>query len=164
MLRDNPMHNPASVEKASKSLRGRTFLSRGGNGKLTEPQKLLAKMLHAPMEYAISTKPVRGQFKSLPPSYKVDLAVPRARIAIEVDGHSHKTKKWKFLDRRKTSVLNALGWSVLRFWNHEVLKDPQAVMDRINRSIASKSKETTTSSQRVRLSRTASRTSTGSRR
>jgi hypothetical protein len=41
-------------------------------------------------------------------------------LAVEVDGATHKTKKWMFLDRRKTSVLGSLGWTVLRFWNKEV--------------------------------------------
>ena len=30
---------------------------------------------------------------------------------------THNTQKWKFLDKRKTAVLKALGWSVLRFSN-----------------------------------------------
>jgi very-short-patch-repair endonuclease len=65
----------------------------------------------------------------------VDLASPEHQLAIEVDGHSHTLKKWKFLDARKTSVLNALGWKVLRFWNQQVLDDLDGVVVSIRQSM-----------------------------
>ena len=133
----NPMENPETVAKARASMKGRTFLSRGGNGQPTKPQLLLAKVTGLPIEYPIPTKAVKGQFESLPDCYKVDLADPKKKLAIEVDGHSHRSKKWRFLDRRKTEVLNALGWSVLRFTNEEVLTDPKAAA-RVIRSTTSK--------------------------
>ena len=83
------------------------------------------------MEYAIPTKLVKHKFKSLPTCYKVDIADPARRLAIEIDGPSHNTKKWKFLDKRKTEVLNALGWSVLRFSNQRVDSDLEAVLREI---------------------------------
>ena len=111
-----------SIEKMRKSLSGKTFLSRGGNSKLTKPQMELSRILnHAPMEYAIKTAPVKHLFQSLPNCYKVDIAIPEKMIVIEVDGNTHKQKKWKFLDKRKTEVLNNLGWKVLRFWNQDIL-------------------------------------------
>ena len=61
------------------------------------------------------------------------------KIAVEVDGSSHRTKKWRFLDARKTEVLEALGWRVLRFTNEDVLTNLG--------SITSKLKEITTTSQ-----------------
>ncbi|WP_407936366.1 endonuclease domain-containing protein [Longilinea arvoryzae] len=89
------------------------------------------------MEYVIATKKAQGLLPSLPPSYKVDLAIPEVRLAIEVDGKTHKLKKWKFLDQRKTAVLNQLGWTVLRFWNEEIDQDlnkcVQTVMSTISR-------------------------------
>lgn len=125
------MLDPATRELMSAKLRGRTFLARGGNGKTTIPQEMLAAALRLPMEHAILTEPVKGQFPSLPPCYKVDLADPSRKLAIEVDGNSHRTKKWKFLDRRKTEILQALGWSVLRFSNEEVLTGLQDCVDRV---------------------------------
>ena len=83
------------------------------------------------MEFAIPTKPVRGQFTSLPACYKVDVADPTRKLAIEIDGATHETKKWKFLDKRKTEVLNALGWSVLRFSNQRVDSDLESVLKEI---------------------------------
>jgi very-short-patch-repair endonuclease len=88
------------------------------------------------MEYVIETKMVRGMLPSLPNSYKVDLADPSVKLAIEVDGASHKTRKWKFLDRRKTQVLEALGWFVLRFWNESVLEDTETVVAEIGSTIS----------------------------
>ena len=98
------------------------------------------------MEYAIRTTMVRGLYPSLPNHYKVDIADPLKKVAIEVDGNSHKTKEWKFLVKRKVEILNALGWSVLRFWNQEVLKNPEAVAEKARMFIASKSTVITTSS------------------
>jgi leucyl-tRNA synthetase len=59
-------------------------------------------------------------------------------LAIEIDGRTHKTKKWKFLDKRKTEVLNALGWSVLRFSNQRVDSDLEAVLKEIREFTVSK--------------------------
>jgi hypothetical protein len=146
MRENNPMKNSESVAKMRMSLSGRTFLARGGNGKLTTPQILLAESLKLPMEFAIPTAMVKDKFQSLPNHYKVDIADPIAKVAIEVDGNSHKSKKWKFLDKRKTLVLNALGWSVLRFWNKEVLENQDAIALQVKAFIASKLRTTTISS------------------
>lgn len=84
------------------------------------------------------TAPVKDSFKSLPPCYKVDIADPARMLAIEVDGRTHGTKKWQFLDKRKTDVLNALGWSVLRFSNERVDSDLEAVLREIREFSAQK--------------------------
>ena len=113
------------------SLSGRTFLARGGNGQLTAPQLALHAATGLPMEHVIETAAVRGRFESLPNCYKVDLADAARMVAIEVDGRSHDQPKWRFLDRRKSDVLNALGWTVVRFRNEHVLADPAAVARRV---------------------------------
>jgi len=135
----NPTHRPDVLAKMSASLRGRTFLARGGNGKLTRQQVALATALgwgpSSPGEWtpelSIPTGPVVGKFESLPPAYKVDIGNQSLMLAVEVDGKTHLTKKWRFLDRRKESVLSALGWKVLRFWNREVDEDLEAVLAKI---------------------------------
>lgn len=140
MRLNNPTKDPKVMEKIKQKMKGRTFLSRGGNGKLTKQQVNLCQALGLPesaMEYVIPTAKSRNHFQSLPTSYKVDLGIPEVKLAIEVDGNTHNTKKWKFLDRRKTAVLNFLGWTVLRFWNKEVDQDlercVQTVMSTISR-------------------------------
>ena len=83
------------------------------------------------MEVPIYTKSIRDRMASLPSAYKVDIACIKNKIAIEVDGDTHKTKKWKFLDKRKTEALNMLGWKVLRFWNGEILNELEMVIQKI---------------------------------
>lgn len=150
MRENNPMRNPETLAKMTASKQGATFLSRGGNGQLTRPQILLAEATGLPTEYAIGL-PVswlRAQgIQSPPTNYKVDLAHIESKTAIEVDGATHKTPRWRFLDRRKTDILGLLGWSVLRFWNEEVLADPEGVAEQIRTFTTSRLQGTTTTSQ-----------------
>jgi hypothetical protein len=132
MKAKNPSTNPATRDKISKSLQGRTFLSRGGNGQRTEPQKLLAHALGWKMEHPICTAPVKGKFPSLPHCYKVDIADSTVKLAIEVDGRSHRSPRWRYLDKRKEEILRALGWKVLRFENERVLADLQGVVAEVS--------------------------------
>lgn len=137
MRENNPMANPVTRAKMAASLMGRTFLARGGKGKMTVQQMALHEATGLPMEYPITTAAVKGKFPSLPHAYMVDLADPARKLAIEVDGKTHRLRKWKFLDARKTAVLNALGWSVLRFWNQEVDTDLKGVVEKISAFTAS---------------------------
>ena len=146
MRKYNPMSNPETVEKVKQAMKGRTFLSRGGNGTFTRQQQVLCQALELPetaMEFVIPTAQAKEHFQSLPPAYKVDLGIPAVKLAIEVDGRTHTSRKWKFLDRRKTAVLNFLGWTVLRFWNKEVDQDLNGCVQTTLFTI-SKLKETTT--------------------
>ena len=149
MKDNNPTRLPGVIEKMSAKLRGRTFLSRGGNGQLTQPQITLATALGAPMEYVIGVPTwVADHHQSPPRHYKVDLAIPELKLAIEVDGRSHKTKKWKFLDRRKEAILKLLGWTVIRFWNQEVIQNCSECVERTH-SMILKLRERTATSQTI---------------
>lgn len=86
------------------------------------------------MEVSVSTKGAIAE--SLPTHYDVDLAVMDVKLAIEIDGSSHLSRLWKYLDRRKTEVLAQLGWSVLRFKNREVLADLSGVLEKITSTIS----------------------------
>ena len=148
MRRNNPMSDPRIREIATRKLKGRTFLSRGGNGSLTKQQVNLCQALglsESAMEYVIPTAIAKNHFQSLPPSYKVDIGIPEAKLAIEVDGRTHTSKKWKYLDRRKTAVLNFLGWTVLRFWNKEVDQNLDGCVQTVMSTISKLRKTTTTS-------------------
>ena len=142
MKENNPMFHLESKEKMQKSLKGRTFLSRGGNGKPTKQQLILADLTHLPMEYPIATAGHKSQEISLPNCYKPDLACPEVKLAIEIDGKTHQLKHWKFLDKRKMAVLKSLGWTVIRFTNKEVDQDPRKIVKRIMSTI-SKLRKTT---------------------
>jgi DNA mismatch endonuclease, patch repair protein len=83
-----------------------------------------------------------------------DFVFRRNRIAIFVDGcywHGCKCRRppkknyayWqeKFeanqaRDKRTTRELRAQGWYVLRFWEHEIKKEPQRVLKRIANTLA----------------------------
>lgn len=133
MKANNPTRMPGVIEKISKAMQGKTFLARGGNGQLTKPQMLLAQTIGLAadcMEHVISVpqKEMReAGFKSPPTHYKVDIWMPGTKVCVEVDGASHRTKLWKFLDRRKTEMLGHLGWSVIRFTNERILAEPGKV-------------------------------------
>ena len=121
------MNGDATIRaKSATTTRGRTFCGeRGGNGQLTEAQRLLHNALGWPMEY-----PIRTGNPSWPVAV-VDLAEPELKIAIECDGRSHYSRKQRNRDTRKTAMLAALGWTVLRFWNSQITGDLVAVLDTI---------------------------------
>jgi very-short-patch-repair endonuclease len=136
MKANNPMMNAESKEKMRLSLIGRKLIHRGGNGKITTQQAMIRDATGYVTEHSINTRDVRGLFQAIPNSYAVDLAIPDLKIAIEVDGKSHKREKWKLLDAKKELVLGALGWKVLRFWNEEVTDNLPMVLKTINECIA----------------------------
>ena len=56
--------------------------------------------------------------------YIADFASHRVRIVIEVDGGQHGGPD----DAERTRIIEAEGYRVLRFWNHEVLGNPDGVL------------------------------------
>jgi hypothetical protein len=64
-------------------------------------------------------------------AYYVDLAYPRERIAIEYDGTEHLTDADRVKrDHRKSAVLHAEGWTVLRVYAED-LHDPTDLLARL---------------------------------
>lgn len=57
----------------------------------------------------------------------VDFCCPERWLIIELDGGQHAVQVEA--DQRRTTLLIAQGYRVLRFWNHEVLTDIEAVME-----------------------------------
>lgn len=98
---------------------------RGGNGYgLTEPQRLLSEELNWPTEVVVPTG--RPRTPGVPTHYKLDIADPDRKIAVEVDGGSHYPLARQESDRRKDAFLRGAGWTVLRFSNQEVMADTAA--------------------------------------
>ena len=58
-------------------------------------------------------------------SYIVDFLCVDAGLVVELDGGHHPEQE--DYDARRTACLEALGLRVIRFWNHEVLGDRDAV-------------------------------------
>lgn len=65
--------------------------------------------------------------------YIVDFACIEARLVIEADGGQHGQMREE--DRDRSAHLAALGYRVLRFWNHEILHETDAVLERIHREL-----------------------------
>ena len=67
-------------------------------------------------------------------SYIVDFVCLEKRLIVELDGGPHSGQVAS--DTKRTAWLEAQGFCVLRFWNHEVLKDIEAVIDVIRRVLS----------------------------
>ena len=108
---------------------------RDGNGELTTPQVLLLKLLGSEFTPECSVSLGRRQ-PGFPTCYKVDLGCPRLKLAVELDGNSHRSKQRQALDAKKDAKLGSLGWAVLRFWNTEVLKNPSGICQQIRETMS----------------------------
>ena len=58
----------------------------------------------------------------------VDFACRKLRLAIEVDGGQHSDSP---TDDDRTREIEAYGYRVVRFWNHDVLENTDGVIIRI---------------------------------
>ncbi|RVP93283.1 endonuclease domain-containing protein [Sinorhizobium meliloti] len=68
--------------------------------------------------------------------YRIDIALPVYRIAIECDGKAyHSTPSQKARDRRKNAYLKDNGWKVLRFSGKRINGNLSEVLRRIEREI-----------------------------
>src|SRR4051794_25182678 len=54
-----------------------------------------------------------------------DFVCHGARLIVEIDGGQHDPSSQE--ERSRTRFLEAEGYRVLRFWNHEVLENPEGV-------------------------------------
>ncbi len=60
--------------------------------------------------------------------YVVDFLCVGARLIVEADGSQHAENR---RDAARDAYLANEGWTVLRFWNHEVLQNRNGVLDTI---------------------------------
>lgn len=67
--------------------------------------------------------------------YIIDFACLRARLLIEVDGGQHNESGHQAKDASRDAWLSREGYRVLRFWNHEVLAETDAVLEVISRAL-----------------------------
>lgn len=117
---NNCMFNPDTSKKVSNTLKriGHKPKIQGGNGRgPTKHEKILAGMLGVGWEMNhVVVLEVQGRRHP----YKIDIANPQLKIAIEVDGQSHASPSARLRDSTKQSGLEKMGWKVLRFKNREV--------------------------------------------
>ena len=63
--------------------------------------------------------------------YIVEFACPDKKLIIELDGSQHASSEISASDAARTTKLEALGWTILRFWNDDVIRDIDNVCQHI---------------------------------
>ena len=67
---------------------------------------------------------------------RLDMAYPLLKLAIEYDGRGHLTAWQQQSDARRLNLLDACGWSVLRFTSPDILRTPDATAAQVREAIA----------------------------
>ena len=127
-------HSPAPTSP----LRGEVDAQRRVRGSVSRARKLRANSTDAELKLwsIVRGRQIQGhkfvrQF-SLGP-YFADFACREAALIIELDGGQHADNAG---DAARTAYLNAEGYSVLRFWNNDVLTNLEGVHDAIVSTLA----------------------------
>jgi len=112
--------------------------------RLTDRQRSNARALRADMPDAelclwrgLRNRQLHGaRFRRQHPigPFIVDFACVEYRLVIEVDGGHHAVRE--AADAARTKYLRCNGWRVLRYWNNDVLRNDNAVLDDIAAKIA----------------------------
>lgn len=63
--------------------------------------------------------------------YIVDFACSSHRLIVEIDGSQHARAEHVERDAARTAFLQANGWTILRFWNDDVVRDMDNVCQNI---------------------------------
>ncbi|CAM4119259.1 endonuclease domain-containing protein [Acinetobacter pragensis] len=63
--------------------------------------------------------------------YIVDFYCHEIGLVIELDGSQHNTEDGKDYDAERTKFLEALGLTIVRYWNHEVLGRTDVVLEHL---------------------------------
>jgi very-short-patch-repair endonuclease len=56
--------------------------------------------------------------------FVVDFLCAEARLIVELDGGQHNSE----VDAHRTAVLKNAGYRIVRFWNNDVLENPEGVL------------------------------------
>jgi len=67
--------------------------------------------------------------------YILDLYCHEARLAVELDGGGHAGDRQLQHDTVRSAHLHAMGIRVVRFWNLDVLSNPEGVVQAIHAAI-----------------------------
>ena len=106
---------------------------------IVPPQRRLARAMRAApteaerklwwhLRHRISTPGTHFRRQVRIVRYIVDFACHAKRIVIEVDGGQHDRS---VADEKRTKVLEANGYRVLRYWNNDVLSNIEGVLEDI---------------------------------
>ena len=64
-------------------------------------------------------------------NYILDFYCHECKLAVELDGNFHASEDQQLYDEARTSLLNEYGIKVIRFWNSEVMNEPEKVLEKI---------------------------------
>ncbi len=73
--------------------------------------------------------------------YIADFLSYGARMIVEADGGQHGDAAAQAYDARRTRFLASEGYTVLRFWNNDVLNNIEGVLMQVNESLARRERE-----------------------
>ena len=71
-------------------------------------------------------------------SYVADFVCLKARLVIEIDGDTHDSESRQARDAHRTTYLEKLGFRVLRFYNHQMVDELEAVIETIFAEVRSR--------------------------
>lgn len=100
-----------------------TDFARTNRKKQTDAEKLLwSKLRNKKLGYKFRRQyPIAG--------YILDFYCVEEKIAIELDGSQHRDNKE--YDDERTNILQGYGVTVLRFWDNDLLRNTDTVLERI---------------------------------
>jgi len=70
--------------------------------------------------------------------YFADFVCLKHRMVIELDGDQHGQADAMAYDAARTAFLQQQGYAVLRFWNHQVFREIDSVLDTIAAAISAR--------------------------
>jgi very-short-patch-repair endonuclease len=106
----------------------------------TEAEKVLWQLLRGRQH-------VGAKFRRQHPvgRFIADFACIERRLIVEADGGQHDGRA---SDARRTAWLEAAGWRVIRFWNNDILRNPEGVMLAIEAALLGCARRAPSPSQR----------------
>ncbi len=84
--------------------------------------------------YYLQNKQLNGhKFRKQQPigNYIVDFICLEKKLVVELDGGQHGEDEAVKYDQKRTEFLNQSGFEVLRFWNDEIFKNVESVLDSV---------------------------------
>ncbi len=110
------------VQARKKQLRG---YAERMKRRMTEPEYRLWQIIKH------WNKPFRPHRQEIISCYIADFAFRKRKVVVEVDGPDHRTALGRWKDRKRTDVLEVLGWRVLRLTNEEVMANELQAADKV---------------------------------
>ncbi len=138
--RDKRTHPPADRQSTMVSGTPSPLAGEGGDGGMFTSRARQLRSSQTPAEQALwqqlRLRQIAGhKFRRQQPlgPYIVDFVCLEARLIVELDGGHHAARAE--YDAERTAWLTAQDFRVLRFWNHEALTAPEAVIKVIQEAL-----------------------------